>query len=187
MFNLKRKDNENEHQYLWRIGQAKDSGLLDMSWNDIANVMNKEFRDDESEYRAESAYRKVYTNAKNFYNAGVFDTGDSSSKTILTQQQELKKEQVKLRDERNELNRLIREEARRESFREQICRAITEHQSSPLLYDENKKFTGIIKTDNDLIISLTDIHAGIEIDNHFMIIQSHNFKKTSKSVFGQDI
>ena len=167
MFNLKRKDNENEHQYLWRIGQAKDSGLLDMSWNDIANVMNKEFRDDESEYRAESAYRKVYTNAKNFYNAGVFDTGDSSSKTILTQQQELKKEQVKLRDERNELNRLIREEARRESFREQICRAITEHQSSPLLYDENKKFTGIIKTDNDLIISLTDIHAGIEIDNHF--------------------
>lgn len=152
---------------MWRIGQAKDSGLLDMSWNDIANVMNKEFRDDESEYRAESAYRKVYTNAKNFYNAGVFDTGDSSSKTILTQQQELKKEQVKLRDERNELNRLIREEARRESFREQICRAITEHQSSPLLYDENKKFTGIIKTDNDLIISLTDIHAGIEIDNHF--------------------
>lgn len=167
MFNLKRKDNENEHQYLWRIGQAKDSGLLDMSWNDIANVMNKEFRDDESDYRAESAYRKVYTNAKNFYNAGVFDTGDSSSKTILTQQQELKKEQVKLRDERNELNRLIREEARRESFREQICRAITEHQSSPLLYDENKKFTGIIKTDNDLIISLTDIHAGIKIDNHF--------------------
>ena len=62
---------------------------------------------------------------------------------------------------------MIREEARRESFREQICRAITEHQSSPLLYDENKKFTGIIKTDNDLIISLTDIHAGIEIDNHF--------------------
>ena len=152
---------------MWRIGQAKDSGLLDMSWNDIANVMNKEFRDDESEYRAESAYRKVYTNAKNFYNAGVFDTGDSSSKTILTQQQELKKEQVKLRDERNELNRLIREEARRESFREQICRAITEHQSSPLLYDENKKFTGILKTDNDLIISLTDIHAGIEINNHF--------------------
>lgn len=166
MFNLKRQDGENELQYLWRIGQAKDSGLLDMSWNDIANVMNKEFRDDESEYRAESAYRKVYTNAKNFYNAGVF-TGNSYSKTILTQQQELKKEQVKLRDERNELNRLIREEARRESFREQICRAITEHQSSPLLYDKNKNFTGILKTDNDLIISLTDIHAGIEINNHF--------------------
>lgn len=167
MFNLKRQDGENEHQYLWRIGQAKDSGLLDMSWNDIANVMNKEFRDDESEYRAESAYRKIYSNAKNFYNAGVFTTENTYSKTILTQQQELKKEQVKLRDERNELNRLIREEARRESFREQICRAIAEHQSSPLLYNEDKKFTGIIKTDNDLIISLTDIHAGIEIDNHF--------------------
>lgn len=167
MFNLKRQDGENEHQYLWRIGQAKDSGLLDMSWNDIANVMNKEFRDDESEYRAESAYRKIYSNAKNFYNAGVFTTENTYSKTILTQQQELKKEQVKLRDERNELNRLIREEARRESFREQICRAITEHQPSPLLYNEDKKFTGIIKTDNDLIISLTDIHAGIEINNHF--------------------
>ena len=83
---------------MWRIGQAKDSGLLDMSWNDIANVMNKEFRDDESEYRAESAYRKVYPTLRTFITLVYVDTGDSSSKTILTQQQELKKEQVKLRD-----------------------------------------------------------------------------------------
>ena len=34
-------------------------------------------------------------------------------------------------------------------------------------YDESKRFNGILKTDNDLIISCTDIHAGIEIDNYF--------------------
>lgn len=83
------------------------------------------------------------------------------------QKQELEKEQVKIRDERNELKRLIREEARKESYKDQILRSISEYHSTPLSYDEAKKFTGILKTDNDLIISCTDIHAGIEIDNFF--------------------
>lgn len=70
---LNRLENENEESYLWRLGQAKDSGLVDYSWNDIADIMNKEFRDDISEYRTETAYRKPYSQAKRFYYAGAFD------------------------------------------------------------------------------------------------------------------
>lgn len=141
-----------------------------MSWDEIANIINKEFRADESEYRSEAAYRKPYQQAKRYFEANVFKTykdEDSYFKELQVQKQELEKEKVKTRDERNELRRVIREEARKESYKEQVLRSISEYQCNPLSYDKNKKFTGILKTDNDLIISCTDIHAGIEIDNYF--------------------
>ena len=65
-------NNETEEQYLWKVGQAKDSGLIDLSWDDIADLMNKQFRTDETEYRTGSAYRKPYQQAKRFYEMGVF-------------------------------------------------------------------------------------------------------------------
>jgi hypothetical protein len=50
---LKRLPNETEDQCVWRIGQAKASGLLgDMTWVDIASFLNKEFREDETKYYA---------------------------------------------------------------------------------------------------------------------------------------
>ena len=168
LFDIRRKDSENECQYLWRLGQAKDSGLLDMDWNGIATLMNQEFGDPDKPY-SEAAWRKPYQMAKKFLDAGVFNnlSEDKYFKELQVQKQELEKEKVKTRDERNELRRIIREEARKESYKEQILRSISEYQCNPLSYDEQKQFTGILKTDNDLIISCTDIHAGIEINNYF--------------------
>lgn len=170
IINLHRQENENEEQFIFRLGQAKDSGNLDMNWDDIAAVINKEFRTDDTEYRTEAAYRKPYQQAKRYFEANVFKNycdEDTYFKELRVQKQELEKERVKVRDERNELNRVIREEARKESYKEQVIRSISEYHGEPLQYDERKQFTGILKTDNDLIISCTDIHAGIEIDNFF--------------------
>ena len=167
---LQRLENENEEQYIFRLGQLKDSGAVDMDWNDIATLVNKEFRADESEYRTEAAYRKPYQQAKRFYEANVFQNWqdeDSYFKELRLQKQELEKERVKVRDERTELNRVIREEARKESYKEQVLRSIAEYHCNPLQYDESKKFTGVLKSDNDMIISFTDIHNGINIDNYW--------------------
>lgn len=158
----------------------KDSGQLDMSWDELAMVVNKEFRgDDESQYRTEAAYRKPYQQAKRYYESGVFSKFDEEKyiKKLQLQKQELEKEKVKTRDEKNELRRIIREEARKESYKEQVLRAISEYNCNPLDYDKNKQFTGILKTDNDLIISCTDIHAGIEIDNYFNIFNEKILKE----------
>lgn len=68
---FKRLENENEEQFIWRIGQAKDAGTINLDWNQIADIINKEFRNDESEYRTEAAYRKPYQQARRFIEAGV--------------------------------------------------------------------------------------------------------------------
>lgn len=163
-----RLENENYHSYIWRMDELVQSGKY-QNWKEITPMVNKElFGDDESQYRDESAYRKAVKYARDFYEAGVFGANeDEYFKKLQSERQSLEKEKVKTRDERNELKRVIREEARKESYKEQIIRSISEYHCNPLSYDENKRFTGILKTDNDLIISCTDIHAGIEIDNYF--------------------
>lgn len=168
--NLHKLSSENEEQYVWRLGLAKDSGELDMSWDEIANIINKELGNEDRPL-SEAAFRKPFQCAKKFYEAGVFNklSEDKYLNELTLRTQELAKQQVKTRDERNELNRVIREEARKESYMEQITRSISEYHCNPLLYDESKQFDGVLKTDNDLIISMTDLHVGIEINNYFNI------------------
>ena len=82
---------------------------------------------------------------------------------IKRERRELEKEKVKVRDERNEYRRLIREQARRESFLDLVGRVISEETESLTLDKELQ----IIRTDCDLLAHLTDIHTGIKIDNGF--------------------
>lgn len=128
IIDLHRLDGENEEKFIWRLGCAKEAGLIDLNWDEIAEIINKEFRTDESEYRAESAYRKSYSQAKRFFEAGVFNVykdEDSYIKELQVQKRELEKTKAKLQTEKLEYNRWLREEARDELITEKICKAIT--------------------------------------------------------------
>lgn len=163
---LNRKSGENEEQYLWRLGQAKDSGLIDLDWNGIADIMNREFREDESEYRSESAYRKLYQCAVKLFNAGVFDkytSEDERIRELLEAKHALQIEKQKLSDERTELNRALREQARKEAYIDLVSRQIQKVEPLKLEYTE-KDYRS---TDNDLICHITDLHAGIDIDHWY--------------------
>ena len=74
-FKLDTKDNE--LQTLWKLGELKDKEMLEASWQEIADFMNRHFRIDETEYRTESAYRKIYKNGKMF-SEQVFHVTDYS-------------------------------------------------------------------------------------------------------------
>lgn len=69
---LNKLESENEEQYVWRLGQAKDAGEIGLSWNELAEVINKELGYEDRPL-SETAYRKPYSQAKRFYYAGVFD------------------------------------------------------------------------------------------------------------------
>lgn len=136
-----------------------------MEWPDIAELVNSEFRDDDSEYRSEAAYRKPYQQAKRFYEAGVFDSlsHDKYLGEIRAAQQEVRKEKQRLFDERTALNRLLREQSRKESMVDVVRKAIEEFRSPKFEYTPHI----VTDSDNDLIIHLTDIHCGMDIDNAF--------------------
>lgn len=162
---LKKRPGETELSYIWRIGKEKDSGQIDYTWAELTDVMNKELRDSDEAW-TESAYRKKYALIKAAYDQ-IFSTLPSINNEetdTAAKMQELEKLKVQIRDERNEYKRLIREQARKESYADQIIRSIKEH-VNPDKYIHCK--ISHEKTDNDIIVHLTDLHTGIKINNWF--------------------
>lgn len=162
---FKRLENENEEQFLWRLGQAKDKGLVDLSWDDIASIMNKEFREDISEYRSEAAYRKPYQQAKRFYENGTFQdlTQELYIKELRDAKHEVRIEKQKLFDERTALNKILRESARAE---EDLARLeVLIRENGKTVFQNTRPET---KTaDNDLVVCLSDFHLGMNTNNYF--------------------
>ena len=145
--------------------------ISDLDWSEICDKYNLDFNPDTIRKGSQpplvgSAFVSEYFKWKESQrNSG--DKEDDYFKELRLQRQETQKEIVKLRDERNELRRIIREEARKESYKDQFLRNIVEYQGQPLEYEENARFKGVLKTDNDLLVSLFDIHAGMESNNFF--------------------
>lgn len=160
---LKKLDGETENQTLWRIGKAKADGLLgDITWVEVADFFNKEFREDETQYYDSSAYRKRYKNFADAYEE-LFSQENFTNEEMITieeHKRELEKAKIKLRDERIDYQKSIREAARRESFIELIERAMSVNVET---FDY--KQSPVIDSNEDMVVCLSDLHAGIEVQN----------------------
>ncbi len=159
MFDLEKHENESEEEYLWRLGEAKDSGLLDMTWKDLSELINKEFREDDTLYRTESSYRKRYADAKKF-KINVFEKlNPTSSDDISEKIRELHKAKVKLQSEKLEYNKWLREDARDEMIAEKISESISKlSQLTPptrIKPEYNKK---------SWLLTISDCHYGCEFE-----------------------
>lgn len=160
---IKHQD-ENEEEYLWRIGQLVDSKQID-SWRSVVDIINEQLGLFDSKKRDESAFRKRYQASKKFYeNVFTKMISNEYADQIREMSRELEKLKVQYRDERNEYNRKIRDEARKESYIDLVKRTISENVPDRLDYVYSPVD---ISSDNDLVIHLTDIHNGIFIDNYF--------------------
>ena len=157
--NYKKYENETDEELILRICQDKE---LIGSWDDVAEVLNELLG---YEYTS-SKYRKQFQSFTKMLeaNKSKFVDGDAQLNEIKVQMRELAKEKQKLSDERVEFNRLIREQARRESYEDLIKRVILE-ETKPIDicvdYSERK----IVISDNDVLCHFTDLHTGVEIEN----------------------
>lgn len=166
MVELKRLPNENEEQYIWRVAQLKESGIIDMDWDELSEHINQEWRTDESEYRSSSAYRKPYSQAKRYYEAGVFSkfTEDEYVEQLDDKKRELEKAKVAYRDERNDWNKQNRIEARIEETLNNLERELQNIGKTNFQIENTVTHTD---GDNSLIVMLSDLHTGQTFDSPF--------------------
>lgn len=155
-------DNRNNNEFLRKqleLLVKKKSGE-NIKWQDIADfrAMNN---DGVSEHV--DNVRKGYLLLKDYVNNGwLVCPGEEQqekdeSKTIAN----LQKERVKLADQRAAYKKLIRDQARKESFLEMVKDVICEN-VEPI--NINIKYE-TYNSECDLLCHLTDIHTGIEINN----------------------
>ena len=139
---LKKLPDENEDQYIWKVGQAKDAGLIDATWEELTPRLNTELGIEETEWRGSSAFRKAYRWMQRAYdnvfrqNGFIGVQGDE----LDVKKRELEKEKIKLQTEKLEYNRWLREEARDELICEKICNEIRANSSlitpKPIVVDK---------------------------------------------------
>lgn len=159
---LKKLPNENEAQYIWRIGAAKADGRIEENWDVINPVINTELGFEEGDWRDCSVWRKRYRLYEDAWE-NIFSKTSLTNEQMLEyeeQKREIQKEKIKLRDERIDYQKSIREEARKESFIELIEREM-QKSVEPFEY----KPSPIINSNEDMIVCLSDLHAGIEVQN----------------------
>lgn len=130
----------------------------DLEWQDVADFRS-EFNGD-LEHR--DTVRKGSKLLYEYIDAGwvnePVETEDNSNNTELIK---MRKEKIKLSDARVEYNRLIRQEARKESYADMVKRIICENVEPiniPVHYT-------LFNSSTDLLCHLTDVHCGVEIHN----------------------
>ena len=119
---LKKLPEENEDQYIWKVGQAKDCGLIDATWEELTSRLNTELGIEETEWRGTSAFRKAYRWMQRAYDNVFRQNGfiGTQGDELDIKMRELRKEKVKIQTEKLEYNKWLREEARDELICEKI-------------------------------------------------------------------
>ena len=165
MSELKRLYGETENQTLWRIGNEKSAGIYgNITWPDVAEFMNKEFRDSEENYFDSSAYRKRYKNFADAYEElfSKENFADERLTDIKTQMHELYKIKKQVQDQRRELRNLLTPEARFDNLTEVLVEAVNR------LCDERPlEFNNYIcdHGDSEAILVFSDWHYGMVTEN----------------------
>ena len=129
-----------------------------LEWQDVADFRS-EFNGD-LEHR--DTVRKGSKLLYEYIDAGwVNEPVESEDNSDNTELIKMRKEKIKLSDARVEYNRLIRQEARKESYADMVKRIICENVEPiniPVHYT-------LFNSSTDLLCHLTDVHCGIEIHN----------------------
>lgn len=165
MYNTTPKDGQDELSYLWDIGQAKDSGVYEGTWDDIAYLMNFHYRGDESEYRTSSAYRKPYEHAKKFFEHGVFGsiTEDEYASQLMNSKRELERAKIQFRDERRAWNKQNYIDDRAEDTLDRLSASLIEISKEEFPNFPHAAYT----SSNDMIVVLSDMHIGADFSGKF--------------------
>lgn len=165
---LTKRPGESELEYHRRLvyGKQLDKTLADYDYSELSEYVYGK------PYSADITRRMMYGSCRTLQlldeEAEHSVTADDILGEIEAKKLELQKERYKMYDQRNALNKLIRERSRQEELNEIILDAVEAGRYPSLEYEYHQP----IQSDNDLLVSLCDIHYGADVDNHWCLYNS---------------
>ena len=139
---------------------SKIDGENDYDWSELKDKYSVQCNSDTIRKSSSTIFGGKIRSEYEKYKNGL-DNESSSHDELDVKIQNMRKEKIKLSDARVEYNRLIRQEARKESYADMVKRIIRENVQPlniPVHYT-------LFNSSTDLLVHLTDIHTGIEIHN----------------------
>lgn len=160
---LKRMDGETDLSYHKRLIYSKilDKTLSDVSYQELSDLLYGQH------YSEDVCRRLAYGSCRTLQLMDKEKVSGCMDKDIIDEIEmkriELMKERQRFFDQRNAFNKLVRERARQEELNDIIVRAVNEGSLPALDYIP----VSVAESDNDLIVSLNDIHYGANVDNYW--------------------
>lgn len=160
---IERLETESELDYHKRLvyGKLVDKTLADIDYSELAGLAYGQ------EYSSDVARRMFYGSRKTLELMDKERVGSVSDSDVAgeidAKMIELRKERQKFFDQRNAYNKLIRERSRQEELNEILVDAVKSGSLPRLEYVPVE----IEQSDNDLLVSLNDIHYGADVHNYW--------------------
>lgn len=145
---------------------SKHEGDIDLSWSEINHIMGLDYSPDHT--RKVSYGVMMYHNMLKNNTVLKSDISEDVNEKII----ELKKERVKLNDLRAEINRQARNQARYENLLELIADSINKLNKNNPFYDKVIKNYDLGNNKKEMIISLADIHYGLNVNDNWNVYNS---------------
>ena len=148
---------ETEEEYCYRIYELKD--IYGLSWREVARLINDElgYSYSPERYRVQAVKAREAAESEALMN----DDLDLLSESLL----EIKKERVKVQEEKYQVNSLVRALAREETLKE-IAKDVVTDMSSKKVLQLPKKIK-VTKEESKGILVISDWHYGVDVDTFF--------------------
>lgn len=163
MDRLLKQPNETDLAYHKRLifGKLVDKTLADEDYSELAPYVYGK------EYSSDVARRMMYGSRMTLELLDEQATAQITSEDVLSELDAkmiaVQKERYKFFDQRNALNKVVRNLSRQEELNEILYKAIQSGNLPRLNYHR----TEIEPSDNDLLVSLNDIHYGANVQNYW--------------------
>lgn len=179
--NLHRLENETFTEYKIRLCLGKLDKEIDLGWGDIVSLLNMNCSKDHLRKTA-YGYRE-YREKVRIENRCTLSE-EEVIKEIEEKTLELQKERYKLADTKREINKQIREAARREVVNEEVIKAINEVNYKKPLQPLDKPVV-LRKGDNEGILMLSDWHYGLVVESYWNNFNVNILEERVKEVTSQ--
>ena len=160
---LERMKNESQLDYHRRLvyGKLVDKTLSDIDYTELAELVYGQ------PYSSDVARRMLYGSRRTLELMDSEQASGIASEDILTELDakmiELRKERQKFYDQRNAFNKIVRDRSRQEELNEILVDAVMNGNLPALEYCPSV----VDSTDNDLLVSLNDLHYGATHSNYW--------------------
>lgn len=175
----KQLENEDNYEYGLRLIEIKvEQNPSDLEWSDIVDLLGLDVHYDSLRKAANVTPYSGYHVMKYFKQKATQDLGSAYLDEIEQKMLEFKKERQRFFDQRNALNKVVRDLARKDENSDIFERAITSGVIPRLDYVP----CVIEPSGNDLLVSLNDLHFGACVDNYYVIAKLYDALKNAKGV-----
>lgn len=154
--------------------------ISDLGWSGIVKKYNLKMHPDTLRKGAQaSIFGSVFVSG--YYKDKFKDSKNNSSNELALQKAEIEMSRQKMFDERRSLKKIYRDMGRIDNMVEIVRRAINEYVKSPI---PQSSVVPICKSENDMIVHLTDLHCGLKVNNGFNKFNSEVLKQRLSKYLG---